>query len=67
MNNKYLRFIAGLFIIPIFNLHNYFTAKWVYIWITPRQLWYMVYRDMSRIKAAEHIAKLKKNKELIFN
>ena len=52
---KHLRFFIGIPLIFIMNVHSKFTSKWVYIWITIPQLWYMIYRDMDRIEAANHI------------
>jgi len=52
---KHLRFIIGLFTVPIYNIHSWWTGKWVYIWITPRQFWVMIYKDMDRIEAANYL------------
>lgn len=57
MKNKHLRFLVGLLIIPIMNFFDYLTPEYVFIRITYRQWWVMVYKDMNRIEAANYIKK----------
>ena len=54
---KHLKFIIGCIFIPFWNLRQKLKGKWVYINISHKQLWYIIYRDMDRIEAANHIKK----------